>query len=357
MHKLATKSYLEKIAHETALWRLPGRRIVCKLYAILLRTTGVAILALLSSVAAVSEAQSLSGGPTENAGRDRIAQASSPSPNAANDKNDNDNAAASNDSPPSENRSAQTTVEPKTSTSLLEIIFAGGWTGASIVLLLVALSMGAMALAVEHWMTIRPDVLMPRDLAAEVRGRLASGNLKAADQACQAKPSFLAFVLRAGMAEVEGGWPAVEKGLEDATAEQAARLFRKIEYLSVIGNIAPMIGLLGTVMGMIFAFQEVADTQGAARAGELAQGIYTALVTTVGGLIVAIPSLAAYAIFRNRIDQLVAEAAYAAMHAVSPLKRLRVGRSASPPAPPSPPPSPPQPPPPPPSPPPIEGRR
>jgi biopolymer transport protein ExbB len=90
-----------------------------------------------------------------------------------------------------------------------------------------------------------------------------------------------------------------------------------------------MIGLLGTVTGMVFAFQQVADTQGAARAGELAEGIYTALFTTVGGLLVAIPSLAAFAVFRNRVDQLVAEVAYAAHHAMAPLKRALARKAPS----------------------------
>lgn len=214
-----------------------------------------------------------------------------------------------------------------------QIVFSGGLTGFLIVLLLVALSITGLALAVEHVMTIRQDVLMPPGLSESVARSLASGDLRAADLACQQKPSVLAFVLRAGLAEVDGGWPAVEKSTEDALAEQAARLLRKVEYLSVLGNIAPMVGLLGTVIGMIFAFQEVADTQGAARAAELASGIYQALVTTVGGLLVAIPSLAAYAVFRNRVDQLIAEAAYTAQHALLPIKRSRTARRA-PPAPP-----------------------
>jgi len=216
------------------------------------------------------------------------------------------------------------------------ILFAGGISSVLIMLVLFALSIAAVALCVEHIMTIRHSVLMPEGLGEEVRELLRAGNIQAADKACQLRPSFVSFVLRAGMSEVEGGWPAVEKATEDATAEQAARLFRKIEFLSVIANIAPMVGLLGTVMGMIFAFQEVADTQGAARASELAEGIYTALVTTVGGLLVAIPSLAAFAIFRNRVDQLVAEAAYTVQHALAPLKRAPVRRGK--PATPSPPP-------------------
>ena len=129
------------------------------------------------------------------------------------------------------------------------------------------------------------------------------------------------MVLLSGLSELEFGWREVEKAVEDSLIQQSARLMRRIEYLSVIGNIAPMVGLLGTVTGMIFAFQQVATTRGAAGAGDLAEGIYQALVTTVGGLVVAIPSLALYAIFRNRVDSLIAEVAYQAQHALTPVKR------------------------------------
>lgn len=204
-----------------------------------------------------------------------------------------------------------------------DIVFSGGLTGFLIVMLLLALSVGMVALIVEHLLSIRAAVLMPPGLAENVQRQLLAGDADGAAGACRAHPSFLAFVLLAGIAEVDGGWGAVEKSMEDATAEQSARLFRKIEYLSVIANIAPMVGLLGTVFGMIFAFQEVASSQGSARAADLATGIYQALVTTVGGLLVAIPALAAFAVFRNRVDQLVAESAYMAQHVFIPLKRRR----------------------------------
>jgi biopolymer transport protein ExbB len=199
------------------------------------------------------------------------------------------------------------------------------------------LSLTAAYLAFEHLMTIRRGEIMPDGLADGVRQSLLRGNVAGVDQACRAQPSFLSFVLLSGLGEIEGGWPAMEKAMEDAIAEQSARLLRKIEYLSVIGNIAPMVGLLGTVTGMIFAFQRVAATEGSAGAADLAEGIYQALVTTVGGLIVAIPSLGAFAIFRNRVDQLVAEAAYLAQHAFAPLKRRKSAARtfASPPPPPT----------------------
>jgi biopolymer transport protein ExbB len=178
---------------------------------------------------------------------------------------------------------------------------------------------------------------MPEGLGDQVHQLLASENVVEADRVCRSQPSFLSYVLLNGLSEVDGGWEAVEKAMEDATAEQSARLFRRIEYLSVIGNIAPMVGLLGTVTGMIIAFHRVADTQGSAGAADLAEGIYQALVTTVGGLLVAIPSLGAFAIFRNRVDQFVAEAAYMAQHAFTPLKRRRntSTESSSPPPPPT----------------------
>jgi biopolymer transport protein ExbB len=219
---------------------------------------------------------------------------------------------------------------------LFQIVFAGGWVGISIIVLLLLLSVTAAYLVFEHLLTIRRQELVPEPLQDELRDLLAKRRVTEAEAACQAEPSLLSFVVQQGLAERDGGWPAIEKALEDALADQAAQLLRKIEYLSLIGNIAPMVGLLGTVTGMIFAFQEVASSQGAAGAGDLAEGIYQALVTTVGGLLVAIPSLAAYAILRNRVDQLVAEASYVILHVCRPLKRGSVTEPAPPPPAPSP---------------------
>ena len=212
-------------------------------------------------------------------------------------------------------------VEATTQPGFLEILLSGGVVGILMIVILLGLSVTAAYLIFDHLISIRRSDLMPEGLADQVRKSLISGDVKAAQTACNENPSFLSFVLMHGISELEFGWSSVEKSLEDALAEQSARLFRKIEYLSVIGNIAPMVGLLGTVIGMIVAFQSVAATQGTASAPQLAEGIYQALVTTVGGLIVAIPSIGAFAIFRNRIDQFVAEAAYLAQHVFTPLRR------------------------------------
>jgi biopolymer transport protein ExbB len=225
------------------------------------------------------------------------------------------------------------TAEHHAPETFLEIVFSGGLVGIAIMALIILCSVAAVALTVEQLVTLRAAVLMPAGLRERIQQHLAAGNLKGAFQACEAQPSFLAFLVRTSLAEAESGWTAMEKALEDATAEQTARLMRRIEYLAVIGNIAPMLGLLGTVVGLLFAFHEVASTQGVARAADLADGIYHALVSTVGGLIVAIPAMAMYAALRNRLDQLAAEAAYTALHALAPVKRILIStRSQAPPS-------------------------
>lgn len=241
-------------------------------------------------------------------------------------------------------------AEPAAVGGFWAIVFSGGWVGVAIVLTLLLLSLLAAYLIIEQVFTLRRDEVMPAGLADEVRLLLAQGKLPDAEAACRQRPSPLAFVLVSGLSELDFGWQAMEKAMEDAVAEQAAKLYRKIEYLSVIGNLAPMCGLLGTVTGMIMAFQQVAVTQGTAGAAQLAEGIYSALVTTVAGLVVAIPSLGAFAVFRNRVDQLIAETAYLAQHTFVPVRRRATnvgvrpvsavaGQSSSPPK--NPPPNPP----------------
>ena len=212
----------------------------------------------------------------------------------------------------------------------LDILLSGGIVGVMILLVLFALSVAAAYLVFDQVMTLRRSEVLPDGVSETVRQGLLTGRIPEADAACRRSPSVLSVVLLAGLSELEFGWREVEKSVEDALAEQAARLMRRIEYLSVIGNIAPMVGLLGTVTGMIFAFQQVATTRGSAGAGDLAEGIYQALVTTVGGLVVAIPSLAAYAICRNRVDSLIADVAYQTQHALLPIKRRPSTRTRTP---------------------------
>jgi biopolymer transport protein ExbB len=131
---------------------------------------------------------------------------------------------------------------------------------------------------------------------------------------------MLGYVLNAGLLEASNGYTAMERALEEMLDERSARLFRKTEYLSIIGNVSPMIGLLGTVMGMIMLFAEIHAADAFPGARIVADRIAVALVTTFWGLAVAIPALSIYAVFRNRIDVLTSECALAADHLLTVFK-------------------------------------
>ena len=135
-------------------------------------------------------------------------------------------------------------ADPARSRSFFEIIFSGGIAGILIILVLLVLSVISAYLVIDHLLTIRRKDLMPDGLGDTVRQHLLDGNVAQAQEVCRANPSFLSFVLMHGISELEFGWNSVEKTVEDALAEQSARLFRKIEYLSVIGNLAPMLSLI-----------------------------------------------------------------------------------------------------------------
>lgn len=196
------------------------------------------------------------------------------------------------------------------------LIAAGGMIGAVII----GLSLAMVSLIVEHLLSIRRSALMPSGLADSLHKSIGERQYAAADKQCREKPSFLAYVVSAGLQEVGLGYAAVEKSMEDACQEQAARLYRKIEYLSVIGTLAPMIGLMGTVLGMIRAFSEFAS-KAVPQTADFAPAISQALVTTLLGLGVAVPALAAFSLFRNRIDEFVAETSLLAEQVLSPYKR------------------------------------
>ncbi|MBP3531560.1 MAG: MotA/TolQ/ExbB proton channel family protein [Thermoguttaceae bacterium] len=178
---------------------------------------------------------------------------------------------------------------------LLELVLAGGWIGA---VLLVA-SIIAVSLAIRLALALRRAVFFSPELETAVADALARNDFAAALAAADERNDAVAGrVLAAGLRETDRGWTAVEKGLEDAVAEETAAFYRRTEPLATIGNVAPMLGLLGTVVGMVSTFGELAVADGSGR--NLAGGIYFALVTTVDGLLVAIPVLVAHAILNAR---------------------------------------------------------
>ena len=200
--------------------------------------------------------------------------------------------------------------------SLFKLIQLGGIVGWVIILL----SCVALGLVIEYAISIRRTRLAPpRDilvLQKLIRERKFDEILKLD----RGKISFLTQVVLAGLKESAQGYSAMLKAMEDTVEALNAALARKIEHLNVIGNIAPMLGLLGTVTGMLRCFNEISQVTGAIEPQQLASGIFEALITTCMGLIVAIPTIYCYALFRNRVDELSAEAALRAEELVNAFK-------------------------------------
>ncbi len=190
--------------------------------------------------------------------------------------------------------------------SLWSTIKAGGWIGGLIVLM----SLVAVALVCEHFISIRRQRLVPDRLADDVEQQLEANQVAVARQRCREDNSFLGRVVESGLAQVGSmfGFFDMQNAMQEVSEREVSRLYRKLEYLAFIASSAPMLGLLGTVTGMIRSFNQIAVTEGTAKPSQLAGGISEALVTTCMGLIVAIPVMFFVSYFRNRIDSYVAEA-------------------------------------------------
>ncbi len=194
---------------------------------------------------------------------------------------------------------------PPDQISLWTTVSAGGTIG----FLILIMSLISVAFIVEHFISIRRDRFLPESLVGKLEGQLAQKNHDAARQACAEHDAFLGYVVAAGLGQVGSmfGFFDMQNAMQETSEREISRLYRKLDYLSFLSAAAPMMGLLGTVTGMIRSFNQIAITEGAAKPSQLAGGISEALVTTCMGLIVAIPTMFFVSFFRNRIDSYVAE--------------------------------------------------
>ncbi|MBS3733561.1 MAG: MotA/TolQ/ExbB proton channel family protein [Phycisphaerae bacterium] len=183
--------------------------------------------------------------------------------------------------------------------------------------LLWLVSVATLAIIVEHFISIRRANILPDEVHQQIQNYFEERNYREAIEVTAEEPSQLSYMIHAALSEASHGYAAMERAMEEASEERTTKLLRHIEWLNLIGNVAPMLGLFGTVWGMIKAFFQIVDVDGQADPSKLAGGIGTALMTTLLGLAVAIPSLAVYALMRNRIDALSSEAMLASQDLIS----------------------------------------
>ena len=182
-------------------------------------------------------------------------------------------------------------------TTFMELILQGGWS----MIPLGAFSVAMLYFIIRNTLLLRPKNLLRSDLKDEIEGKLAAKDIPGAREVCQNNPSLMTSVLDAGLERIsEDDFDAshISEAIEEAGNEQMVTFMKPINYLSIIGGTAPMLGLLGTVSGMIKAFQTIA-TGGMGKPELLAGNIGEALITTATGLIIAIPAMIFYFIFKN----------------------------------------------------------
>lgn len=197
---------------------------------------------------------------------------------------------------------------PVAAKSLLDYIAGGGAIG----YVIIALSLVGLGLIIAQAIVLRRTSLIPDGHVEMLDQMLRSGRVGDAITYCRSdeNASFITRVVGAGLdrcTRSSFGFLELRAALEEAGQREVARLHRGTDAIGLIAAIAPMLGLLGTVVGMVGAFETISVTEGTARPGQLAGSISVALITTVQGLIVAIPCTAAFTFLRGRIDGIASQ--------------------------------------------------
>ncbi len=185
---------------------------------------------------------------------------------------------------------------------MLELVTAGGW----LMVLILLCSIVVLAICIERLYTLNPKKIAPPHLLANVWQQLKSGGLDSGKLKALRQSSPLGRILAAGLANTAQGRDVMKESIQEAASHVIHDLERYLNTLGTIAAVAPLLGLLGTVVGMIKVFAEIM-AQGTGNASALAGGISEALITTAAGLSVAIPALVMHRYFTGRIDGIVVE--------------------------------------------------
>ncbi len=245
---------------------------------------GLVVLMLLALVLSVESARSLGG---SFAGPTAVAQEPEAAP-----------AAAEGDAPP----------PPKQ--SYLAWFFNA--LGIRYTIAFLALSFTFVAVLVMNFLTCRRDSYVPRHLVDAFEAHLNEKRFQEAFDLAKNDESFLGQMLASGMANLQAGYDKAVEAMAETAEDEGMKIEHRLSYISLIASLSPMVGLLGTVDGMVASFQVIAVSGTTPKASDLAEGISMALITTLVGLVLAIPAILAFNLFKNRISRLTMEAGHAA---------------------------------------------
>ena len=202
------------------------------------------------------------------------------------------------------------------------VVFKSGALGILMWLSIFVAAGFSVYFVVDCFITVRVTRVMPDSLIDNVTESMQEGDVLKALENCENEPSPLANILSAGFSHVEEGYEVIQEAISTAADLETERIMQKLTWMSVVGNIAPMLGLLGTVQGMIRAFANLAG--GAPDLGILALNISQALYTTAGGLTIAVPCVAFYYTFRNSANTLILRMEAMTLELIKDLRNVEV---------------------------------
>jgi biopolymer transport protein ExbB len=177
-----------------------------------------------------------------------------------------------------------------------------------------------LAVIIERWMVLRKGSIIFPEIAEAVETLPASPSLSVAYAICERRPGPFANVVTAGLDHADNDWTIIRDVLEEAGRQEATRLTRRLGVLETVAAVSPLLGLLGTVIGMIRVFGSVSQT-GLNNPEVLSAGISEAMVTTAAGLIIGIPALVAYNWLNGRADRIIFDLEYYSSKVLDTLRR------------------------------------
>lgn len=185
--------------------------------------------------------------------------------------------------------------------SLLDFIIMGGW---AMVILIVMAAIGLYIFLERYLLVVKYDK-DPRDFMEQVKAAIRQGDVRRAEALCTASSTPFARMVGKGISRLGSPLPDITAAVQNQGNLEILQLEKNIPYLATIAALAPMVGFLGTVTGLIQAFMKISQLQGNVNPAALADGIYEAMITTAAGLIVAIPIQFAYNVLVNRIQSFI----------------------------------------------------
>lgn len=202
-------------------------------------------------------------------------------------------------------QNAEALAHEEKTLSLFELFFSGGLAGTIIIILLFVLLFIAVYIYFERLFAIKAASKTDKNFMLQIKDNIANGNIEAAKIRCAQEDSPVARLTAKGISRIGNPLEDINTTIENAGRLEVYKLEKNTSVLATIAGAGPMIGFLGTVIGMVIAFYELARSGGQAEMGLLAEGIYTALNTTVAGLIVGIVAHVAYNHLVVKTDKVV----------------------------------------------------